>query len=152
MDGRGGREASLDRQQVGRKIYLAQVAVERGGPPLDRTRVARRVTDDGLPLAKVQRPGVGMWYAALGSTTVAGGRASASHWAVSRMAAPSTQSLLYQPQEARVVSCDAAKTARLKPAPGGPRFCGSGGSGTPGSSRSSSACSRSKREKRKRTE
>lgn len=47
------------------------------------------------------------------AVTEAGGRASAFHGAVSRMAAPAIQSLLYQPQEARVASCGAAKMASL---------------------------------------
>ena len=100
----------------------------------------------GLPL-------VCMPLEASGSAAVAEAD-SASHWAVSRRAAPSAQSLLYQPQEARVESCGElwrCEDGASQRAEAGPRFCGSGGSGTPGSSRSSSACSRSKREKRKRT-
>ena len=40
----------LERQRVRRRVYLAQVAVERGGAPLDGARVARRVAHDGLGL------------------------------------------------------------------------------------------------------
>ena len=51
----------LERQRVRRKVYLAQVAVERGGAPLDGARVARRVAHDSLPLAQVERPvGLGL--------------------------------------------------------------------------------------------
>ena len=54
---RGAEVMQLERQWVRRKVYLAQVAVERGGAPLDGARVARRVAHNGLPLAQVKGPG-----------------------------------------------------------------------------------------------